>query len=205
MQVTSPAGRDTPDPAPAPRWARWFVAVYLGLFVLCGVAGFEAWPLTGWRLFADARQARQPGFQAVTVDGAGRETPVPFRDLPAGYHGDVQVLRGFAGLAATRQARQPGFQAVTVDGAGRETPVPFRDLPAGYHGDVQVLRGFAGLTATRQAAVCQAWATAVRVRGGEVAEVRIYQTVTDVSRRAGDRGAPPERTLRFTCRPGRPG
>jgi hypothetical protein len=158
MQVTSPAGRDTPDPAPAPRWARWFVAVYLGLFVLCGVAGFEAWPLTGWRLFADARQARQAGFQAVTVDGAGRETPVPFRDLPAGYHGDVQVLKGFAGL-----------------------------------------------TATRQAAVCQAWATAVGDRGGEVAEVRVYQTVTDVSRRVGDRGAPPERTLRFTCRPGRPG
>ena len=158
MQATFPAGRDTPDPVPAPRWARWFVAVYLGLFVLCGVAGFEAWPLTGWRLFADARQARQPGFQAVTVDGAGRETPVPFRDLPAGYHGDVQVLKGFAGL-----------------------------------------------TAARQAAVCQAWASAVRERGREVAEVRIYRTVTDVSRRAGDRGAPPDRTLRFTCRPGRPG
>jgi hypothetical protein len=146
------------DPDPAPRWARWFVGVYLALFVVCGVAGFEAWPLTGWRLFADARQVRQAGFQAVTVDRGGRESPVPFRDLPAGYHGDVQVLKGFAGL------------------------------PAG-----------------RQAAVCQAWAGAVRDRGGEVAEVRIYQTVTDVSRRVGDRGAPPARTLRFTCRPGRPG
>ena len=146
------------DPDPAPRWARWFVGVYLALFVVCGVAGFEAWPLTGWRLFADARQARQAGFQVVTVDRDGRETAVPFRDLPAGYHGDVQVLKGFAGLPAARQA-----------------------------------------------AVCQAWAGAVRDRGGEVAEVRIYQTVTDVSRRVGDRGAPPARTLRFTCRPGRPG
>jgi hypothetical protein len=151
MQPSDPG----PTTAPAPPWARRFVAAYLALFVVCGLAGFEAWPLTGWRLFADARQARQPGFQAVTVDRAGRETPVPFRDLPAGYQGDVQVLKGFAGLP--------------------------RD---------------------RQAAVCQAWAEAVRARGGQVAEVRIYATVTDVSRRVGDRGAPPERTLRFTCRPG---
>jgi hypothetical protein len=155
MEVTSPADQATPDPAPAPRWARWYVGVFLALFLVCGVAGFEAWPLTGWRLFADARQARQPGFQAVTVDGRGQETPIPFRDLPAGYRGDVQVLKGFAAL-----------------------PPP------------------------RQAAVCQAWAGAVRDRGGEVAEIRIYQTVTDVARRVGERGAPPERTLRFTCRPG---
>jgi hypothetical protein len=146
------------QPAPAPRWARWFVGVYLALFVACGVAGLEAWPLTGWRLFADARRAVQPGFQAVTVDRSDRETPIPFRDLPVGYRGDVQVLKGFAALP--------------------------RD---------------------RQAAVCQAWAEAVRARGGEVAEVRIYSTLTDVSRRVGDRGAPPARTLRFSCRPGSPG
>jgi hypothetical protein len=150
----TPAASDA-QPDPAPRWARWFVGVFLAVFVVCGVAGLEAWPLTGWRLFADARQARQPGFQAVTVDRAGHETAIPFRDLPLGYHGDVQVLKGFAAL--------PG---------------------------------------DRQAAVCQAWAEAVRARGGEVAEVRIYQTLTDVSRRVGDRGAPPDRTLRFTCRAG---
>jgi hypothetical protein len=148
-----------PSPSPgttarAPRWARWFVGAYLAVFLVCGLVGLEAWPLTGWRLFADARPARQPGFQAVTVDRAGRETPIPFADLPAGYQGNVQVLKGFAGLRAGEQA-----------------------------------------------AVCQAWAGAVRDRGGEVAELRIYQTVTDVSARSGDRGAPPERTLRFTCRP----
>jgi hypothetical protein len=149
-----PAADPAPGP-PAPRWARGFVAAYLAVFLVCGLAGFEAWPLTGWRLFADARQAVQPGFQAVTVDWAGRETPVPFPDLPAGYRGNVQVLRGFADL-------EPG----------------------------------------RQAAVCRALADAVTDRGGEVAAVRIYQTQTDVSRRVGDRGPPPTRTLRFTCRDG---
>jgi hypothetical protein len=150
MEPTAPP--TTADQAPP--WARWFVGGFLAVFLVCGVAGFEAWPLTGWRLFADARQARQPGFQAVTTDADGRETPIPFRDLRAGFRGDVQVLKGFASLPSARQA-----------------------------------------------AVCQAWAREVRARGGEVAELRIYATVTDVSDRAGDRAASPTRTLRFTCRP----
>ena len=135
----------TPAPAatePVPRWARWFVGVFLALFLVCGVFGLEVWPLTGWRLFADARQARQPGFQAVTVDTQGRDAhplPRPARRLPG---------------------RRPGPQGL-------------RQPPLG-----------------RQAAVCQAWAQAVRDRGREVAEIRIYQTVTDVSRRDRDRGAP---------------
>ena len=152
MRPAPPRPRDAGAP---PRWARRFVAAYLAVFVLCGLAGFEAWPLTGWRLFADARQAVQPGWQAVTVDRAGRETPVPWRRLPAGYQGHVQVLRGFPGLPADRQA-----------------------------------------------AVCQAWAQAVRARGGEVAAVQLYQTETDVSQRVGRRGAPPRRTLRYACRDG---
>src|SRR5919201_4920819 len=135
-----------------PAWTRWYVATFLTLFVVCGVAGIEAWPLTGWRLFADARRPVQVAWQAVKVDADGRETPVPFRDLPVGFHGNVQVLKGFAGLGAARQA-----------------------------------------------AVCRAWADAVRARGGQVAAVRIYRTVTDVSRRVGDRGAPPARELRWTC------
>jgi hypothetical protein len=135
-----------------PAWTRRFVAVFLAAFVVCGTFGLEAWPLTGWRLFADARQPVQVAWQAVTVDPAGRETPVPFGDLPAGFHGNVQVLKGFAGL------------------------------PAG-----------------EQAAVCRAWADAVRARGGQVEAVRGYRTVTDLSRRVGERGAPPARELRWTC------
>jgi hypothetical protein len=142
----------TVDRPAVPAWTRWFVAAFLTAFVLCGAAGIEAWPLTGWRLFADARKPVQVAWEAVTVDAAGRETAVPFRDLPVGFHGNVQVLKGFAGL-----------------GAGE------------------------------QAAVCRAWADAVRARGGQVEAVRIYRTVADVSRRVGERGAPPARELRWAC------
>jgi hypothetical protein len=137
---------------PVPAWTRRLVAAYLAAFLACGLLGLEAWPLTGWRLFADARRPVQTGFQAVTVDQAGRETPIPFAALPAGYHGNVQVLKGFAALPDARKL-----------------------------------------------AVCQAWAQAVRARGGQVAAVRIYRTVTDLSARVGRRGAPPQRTLRWTC------
>ena len=84
--------------------ARRVAMAFLVAFVVCGLFGFEAWPLTGWRLFADARQRVQHGRLAVAVDTAGAERPIPFAELPAGFHGNVQVLRGFAELPAARQA-----------------------------------------------------------------------------------------------------
>jgi hypothetical protein len=144
-----------PRAEPVARWTRRFVWAYLIAFVIAGLFGLEAWPLTGWRLFADARGARQLSWEAVTVDAAGRERPIPFSDLPVRYQGNVQVLKGFPGL-------------------------PPRE----------------------QAAVCRAWAAAVRQRGGEVREVRIYRREVDLSQRVGRRGAPPRRTLRYTCRDG---
>ncbi len=146
---------ETTRTEPVARWARRFVWAYLAVFVIAGLFGLEAWPLTGWRLFADARTARQLSWEAVTVDGAGRERPIPFASLPVRYQGNVQVLKGYP------------------------------DLPP-----------------AEQAAVCDAWADAVRARGGDVREVRIYRLETDVSRRAGKRAAPPRRTLRYTCRDG---
>jgi hypothetical protein len=142
-------------PPARPAWVRRSVAAFLVAFALCGVLGLEAWPLTGWRLFADARRAEQAGWQAVAVDPAGREQPIVFAELPAGFHGNVQVLKSF---------------------------------PA--------------LTPARQAATCDAWAQALRARGAEVAQVRVYATSTDLAARRGDRGAPPVRRLAFTCRLG---
>jgi hypothetical protein len=142
-------------PAARPAWARRYVAAFMAAFVLCGVFGLEAWPLTGWRLFADARRAEQASWQAVAVDASGREQPIAFAELPAGFHGNVQVLKSFPALGPARQA-----------------------------------------------ATCDAWAQALRARGAEVAQVRVYATRADLADRRGDRGAPPERRLAFTCRLG---
>jgi hypothetical protein len=88
----------------APVWARRYVAVFLTAFLVCGVFGFEAWPLTGWRLFADARERVQPGWRALAVAPDGTERPLPFRDLDAGYSGSVQVLGRFGDLSPAGQA-----------------------------------------------------------------------------------------------------
>jgi hypothetical protein len=98
---------------PVAPWTRRFVWTFLVLFVIAGVFGIEAWPLTGWRLFADAREARQASWQAATVDAGGREQPVPWGELPVRYRGNVQVLKGFAGL---RPAEQVAVCAAWADG-----------------------------------------------------------------------------------------
>jgi len=103
-QTTTDTGAPPSSPDPVPRWARWYAGVFLAAFLVCGVIGIEAWPLTGWRLFADARSARQTSYQAATVDRNGRETPIQFQDLPIRDHGNVQILKGYATLPAAKQA-----------------------------------------------------------------------------------------------------
>ncbi|HKE98574.1 MAG TPA: hypothetical protein VKG45_06570 [Actinomycetes bacterium] len=128
----APGGPRTPPGAAAPaaggrlpRWVRWYLGVFLAAFALCGVVGVEAWPLTGWRLFADARSARQAGWQVTAVDAAGREQPLPFGRLPAGYQGHVQVLKGFPAVGPRRQGAVCQAWAAALSGLG-EQPAELR-------------------------------------------------------------------------------
>ena len=68
-----------------PTRARWFVGVLLVLLAVPGIIGFEAWPLTGWRLFSLSRDDSQTMWvvQAVADDGSSR--PVDLEDLPLRY------------------------------------------------------------------------------------------------------------------------
>lgn len=86
-----------------PGWTRPFVWTFLAAFAACGLLGLEAWPLTGWRLFADLRADHQVAYRAVVIDEAGNERPLPFARLPLSHRGAVQVLHGFPELSVAER------------------------------------------------------------------------------------------------------
>lgn len=92
MSQARPAEGD-PSIAPdvVPRTTRRFVVVLLFLFAVPGVIGFDAWPLTGWRLFSLARgaeislEAPEPAWGIAAIDGDGISRIVSLEELPLGY------------------------------------------------------------------------------------------------------------------------
>ena len=65
---------------------RWFVGVLLALLLVPGLIGFEAWPLTAWRLFSLARGDSQLRWEIEAVDDAGTVRRVDLDELPMAYH-----------------------------------------------------------------------------------------------------------------------
>lgn len=106
-------------PTPA---TRRFVLAFLAAFAICGLAGVEAWPLTGWRLFSHLRHARQESWHATVIDAAGAESPVPFGALGAPYRGNVQVLIGFPRIPRERRLAVCGAWLDALE--GRPGPAP---------------------------------------------------------------------------------
>jgi hypothetical protein len=106
---------------------------------------------------------------------------------------------GWRLFSISRKPVQTSWIATTVDGRGIEHDLPLAAMGDAYRGASLVLGGFATLPRGKQVAVCDALQDGARAAGQDVAAVRIYSEVRDVSRRAGDRGAPGIRTLRFTC------
>jgi hypothetical protein len=69
----------------APRSARIFVAILFVLVLVPGVVGFDAWPLTGWRLFSVSRDADQTRWVIRATDGSGDARTVSLEELPLRY------------------------------------------------------------------------------------------------------------------------
>jgi hypothetical protein len=95
-----------PDTDPTPgRGIRLFVGGFLGLFLIGGLLGLEAWPVTGWKMYARLRHGDFWGWQVRAIGVDGSERSVDLRNAPAAYHGVTHFLSDFERLSAEdRQA-----------------------------------------------------------------------------------------------------
>jgi hypothetical protein len=119
------SGPDGPAQPPrsgrsAPALTRVFVFGFLAAMLICGVFVIEAWPLTGFRLFSHLRYPRLLGWQATTVDRAGRETIIHFAAFPRTYRHLPLIMRTYGGLPQARQEAICQAWAAEVRRHGRE-------------------------------------------------------------------------------------
>ena len=94
---------------------RAFVWAFLALFALCGLAGIEAWPFSGFRLFSHVRTDQVAGWEVTLVDGSGAERPAP---LGAG-----SWLHVAAGMERLPDAERLAVCRAWARGAGVEVRV----------------------------------------------------------------------------------
>ena len=87
------------------RGVRAFVAVFLTVFVACGLLQVEAWPFSGWTLFSHLRTDEVRGWLATGVDADGVERPVPFSIVPRRLPGPAARAQGLRRPVARRAAR----------------------------------------------------------------------------------------------------
>jgi len=102
----------------APRSVRVFVAVLFALLLVPGVVGFDAWPLTGWRLFSVSRDADQTRWVIRATDEDGETRTVSLEELPLRYRHAEWPMSELPGASAERRGAvcEALFEAVaTVD------------------------------------------------------------------------------------------
>ena len=116
------AVRDSSDHGPT-RLQRGVVVAALALLLVPGLIGFDAWPLTGWRLFSLARTDRQTRWVVETLDANDVATPFSLEQLPMRYRNAEWPLSDLGhALRPPTRGRLPGP-------AGRRAgrPQPRRD------------------------------------------------------------------------------
>jgi hypothetical protein len=86
-----------------PRSARVLVGVLLALLLVPGIIGFDAWPLTGWRLFSVSRGPEQTRWVLRATDEAGGTRTVSLEDLPLRYRHAEWPMAGLPGASAAER------------------------------------------------------------------------------------------------------
>jgi hypothetical protein len=106
--VTGPATGEGAAVAAEQRWhpptsVRAFVGVLLVLLLVPGLVGFDAWPLTAWRLFSAARGDTQTRWEIEAVAADGTVTPVDLDDLPIAFRNAEWPLSNLGGAGEERR------------------------------------------------------------------------------------------------------
>jgi hypothetical protein len=78
-----------------PRGIRGFVYGFLGLLLLFGLVGVEAWPFSGFRLFSSMRSDERGSWEIVWVDPAQHEEGVTLAELPVAYRNTSTIIAEF--------------------------------------------------------------------------------------------------------------
>jgi hypothetical protein len=98
--VSDPAASTDVGPSAA---ARWLVGITLVLLLVPGLVGFDAWPLTAWRLFSLSRTDHQSRWVLDAVDADGDVVRVSLEDLPLRYRHAEWPMAELPGASEARQ------------------------------------------------------------------------------------------------------
>ena len=82
---------------------RVFVGLLLMLLLVPGIVGFDAWPLTAWRLFSASRGDEQIRWEIEAVASDDTLTPVDLDDLPIAFRNAEWPLSNLGGAGDDRR------------------------------------------------------------------------------------------------------
>ena len=91
------------DQDAVPRSARRLVGALFVLLLVPGLVGFDAWPLTGWRLFSLARNETQTLWVLQAVDDDGSSRLVDVEELPLRYRHAEWPMADLPGASTERR------------------------------------------------------------------------------------------------------
>jgi hypothetical protein len=103
--VTTAEEGSLPPVDAVPRSARWLVGLILAALMIPGLVGFEAWPLTGWRLFSLSRDESQTVWVLEALDTGGTAREVSLEELPLGYRHAEWPMTELLGASTSRRER----------------------------------------------------------------------------------------------------
>jgi hypothetical protein len=114
--VTAPA-TDALDEIPGR--VRWFVAVLLVCLVVPALIGFDAWPLTAWRLFSLSRDATETHWEVEASAPGGEPVVLHLDEMGLPYRHAQWIL---AEIGRSSTARKDAVCLAILHGARDDVP-----------------------------------------------------------------------------------